>query len=159
MIDQPTNTTSKSPDSRINWLDLLVGSPVEKTPPADYALYSSAQEGAMPGLGLGLYTGMRNFEAASALESFSRAESVPFWKPLGMGVLKSTGASVINTGLDTLLQKEFGQNIGGHDLFRPTAIESLGIGFAAAASIDMRARLVLAAGSWVAGRVANYFHS
>ena len=76
---------------------------------------------------------------------------------MGMGVVKGVAAATADAGVDRLMQKQFGHNIGGHDLFRPTGLEAMGMSLAATAPIDARLRIAVAAGSWLAGRIENYF--
>jgi hypothetical protein len=70
---------------------------------------------------------------------------------------KAMVAGTVVAGLDMLGQKLTDHNVGGHDLFRPTGLEALGIGMAAASQIGWRAKLAIAGFSWLAGRVENYF--
>ncbi|HEY9684348.1 MAG TPA: hypothetical protein V6C86_22400 [Oculatellaceae cyanobacterium] len=58
-----------------------------------------------------------------------------------------------------LMQNAFGHNINGHDYFRPTGAEAIGMGLAAALPFDLRVKLGVAAFSWAAGRIENHFDS
>lgn len=101
------------------------------------------------------YTVEGGFAGTAAIAVVRGAQ--PFENDLGFGFLKGAAAATADAGVDMLLQKSFGHNIGGHDLFRPTGLEALGIGVAAACSMDPRLRVGLAATSWLVGRAQNYF--
>jgi len=52
----------------------------------------------------------------------------------------------------------FGEKIAGQDLFRPTVAEEFGVSVSAAAPLDTRLKIALAATSWIGGRVLNFYH-
>jgi hypothetical protein len=73
------------------------------------------------------------------------------------GLAKSAGAATAVAGFDMYLQNHLGHKILGHDIFRPTGLEMLGVGFAASGKMDPKCRLGLAATSWLIGRIENLF--
>jgi hypothetical protein len=73
------------------------------------------------------------------------------------GLAKSAGVATAVAGFDMYLQNHLGHKILGHDIFRPTGLEMLGIGFAASGKMDSKCRLGLAATSWLIGRIENIF--
>lgn len=83
------------------------------------------------------------------------------------GGIASAGVSVFDYGLDKIFSTVGGKDswfrvppsFPDHDtatIFRPNALEAMGIGFAAGLpSLDIRARLAIGVGSWLVGRVLN----
>jgi hypothetical protein len=123
------------------------------------ALASYGIEGTVGGLTAGTVVAVGEMKALSSplsLGAVGEATKAGLGD-MGSGLLKGGLAAGAGSGLDMLLQREFGHNIGGHDLFRPTGLEMLGLGAAAAVPMDLRVRAAVAGVSWLAGRVENYF--
>ena len=73
--------------------------------------------------------------------------------PIERGALAAGGVAVVDHELNNI----FGKSIGGHQLFRPVALETIGIGAAVAAPVDPEMKLGLVGAAWLGGRVWNYF--
>jgi len=132
-------------------------------------------EGALVGLLPGVAHGLSKLDAhqkasdwqaastrAEKIAAFevSRIDSTPvFFKPIVAGVLKGAAAAGITAGFDMALQKTFGNSIGGHDLFKPSMLETSAMAVTAAVPIAARIKVGLAAASWLAGRVENYYRN
>lgn len=123
------------------------------TAPAETAR-NGAHTGALGSFGLiGLSTGaIYGIEATFGNPSILSSAATS-----GLSAIKGLTAATGDAAVDMALQKEFGHNIAGHDLFRPTGMEAMGMALAAVLPMDTRTRLVLAGASWLIGRVENYF--
>ncbi len=137
-------------------LDGLFKGPPEKAQNGAHtgAPLSYGIEGGITGCYSGPAAGILKLPALTEATTMSKAIVT---RQTGLGILKGFGAATADAGFDMLLQKQFGHNIHGHDLFRPTGLEMFGMGAAVAAPIDIRLKLGLAGVSWLAGRVENYF--
>ncbi len=98
------------------------------------------------------------FDKSAPLETGALEEVSLAAKNCANHMMQGMGAAAATTWFDTVLQNQYGTNVNGHDLFRPTRFEQLGIGLAAAAPIDIKLRIGLAAVSWLGGRVGDYYN-
>ena len=120
----------------------------------NFNLGSYAIEGGLTGTGLGLGLAAKSFAGdvgvIGASAAASRAVNV-----FALSALKGFAVATLDAGVDLGLQKMLGTDINGHNLFKPTGIEMIGMTVAAAYPMDIRLKLGLLAASWLAGRVED----
>ena len=169
MLDRPDSNQHRKPSaSQPDVLDNYVGSRPDVHP--------SLQGEALGAMYLGFFGGVPGKivgetwkeERAAALASESASPALHAvehldstggaFKSIGKGAAIGIGAALADVGLNTALQGVFGENIAGKDLFRPTAAEEFGVSVIAAAPLDTRLKIALAATSWLGGRVLNFYH-
>lgn len=150
---------------QLNLVDLLVGPQAKKEIPIAAEGLRALQLGSIIGMGSRVVGNTWSEEAAQlslkSAGSLAGAQMEPlraFPPGLVKGASLGFGAALVDVGINAGLRKYYGAEIAGHDLFRTTNAEELGISMAAAAPIDRRLRVGLMAASWLGGRLLNYFH-
>jgi hypothetical protein len=155
-------TTKKDSQESVSSIDLDFYKPRANSKKSDESnnqaggdWLTKAEWGVKPGdghlLSYGVISEVGSIAATTAWTSLGKYKLHQGLNNMALGFAIGTGAALVNRELDFLV----GDSIGNVRAFRPTGIESLGYGIAAAVPLDYRWKIGLSAAAWTVGRVDN----